>query len=159
MSPVQRQLAVVDQHQPGNGLLIAFASVDRQQVDQHFGSSRGFVIHRLELNGGHYLHSVCQFDAAPHGHDDDKLRVRLAALAGCAAVYCLAVGPSAIRQLLTMGVQPLRLDQPTAITSLLDELQSDLRSGPRGWLARVLANRSASDGDRFQQMAHEQWQE
>lgn len=39
-----------------------------------------------------------------------KLAQKIAALAGCAAVYCLAVGGSAIRQLLAAGIQPIRLD-------------------------------------------------
>ena len=45
MSNPTRQLQVLDGEDDGTLLKVAFASTDRELVDQHFGSSRSFVIY------------------------------------------------------------------------------------------------------------------
>ena len=82
---------------------------------------------------------------------------KIAVLAGCAAVYCLAVGDSAVRQLLAGGIQPVRLESRTAIESLLVDLRQAINAGGIAWIDRLL--RRDGDGRRFERMAQEGWQE
>jgi len=72
-------------------------------------------------------------------------------------VYCLAVGGSAVRQLIAAGVQPIRLEEETSIERLLGELQKAVRDGGVPWVEKAL-NRNKDDG-RFDRMAKEGWQE
>ena len=163
MSPFSRQLRVVHDQPAGEQadsptLRIAFATSDKQRVDEHFGSCTCLQI--LAVSARHHqLDTLCTFTVGPNGHDDGKLLARLVALDGCDAVYCLAIGPSAIRQLIGAGIQPVRLEQPATIAILVAELQQQLRGSPSGWLARTLALKGRSQENRLQALAADGWQE
>lgn len=141
---------------------IAFASSDRRLVDQHFGAAEAFAIYELALEDQRIadarLVEVAQFhdtDTAMDGHEG-KLAGKIALLQGCAAVYCNAVGASAIRQLLAAGIQPMKVDEGSAIDALLQRLDLSLREGAPAWLAKSGRPR---DGSRFDAMAAEGWSE
>ena len=137
-------------------LKVAFATSDRTRVDQHFGASVGFAIHAVD--GGHSkLVEVAEFPEESMDGNEDKLAQKISALIGCAAVYCLAVGGSAIRQLLAAGIQPIRLDEEVAIEDLLEKLRGAVRVGGIAWIDRVV--RRHADASRFDRMADEGWQE
>lgn len=141
-------------------LRIAFASSDRCTVNQHFGASVGFAIYGLDGSGKRPpLLEVIEFDAAAMDGVEDKLMPRIDALAGCAAVYCRAIGGSAVRQLLARGVQPVRLDDEVAIDTLLGELQAAAGDGSLAWLERARRKAAGATAERFARMADEGWQE
>lgn len=137
-------------------LKVAFATSDRQCVDQHFGASLGFAIYNVDATRARLV-EVAEFTDEAMDGNENKLAEKIAALAGCAAVYCLAVGGSAVRQLLAGGVQPVRLDGAAAIDELLAELRRAVREGGVVWVDRAL--RREADGERFARMAEEGWQE
>jgi nitrogen fixation protein NifX len=155
-------------------LQVAFATDDRVRVNQHFGASVGFAIYALDGERARLV-SVAEFaeesmdgneseasaqgnvGAADVGRSHNKLPAKIAALSGCAAVYCLAVGGSAVRQLIAAGVQPIRLEEETSIERLLGELQKAVREGGVPWVEKAL-NRD-KDAGRFDRMAEEGWQE
>ncbi len=138
-------------------LKVAFATTDRKHVDQHFGSASAFVIYAVTPEQAVLL-EVAQFENRLQDGHEDKLAAKLDLLEGCAAVYCQAVGGSAIRQLLQRGIQPLRIEEGAVIDRLLGELQQELRTGGLGWLTQ--APRRQADGlDRFAAMEAEGWQE
>lgn len=141
---------------------IAFASSDRRLVDQHFGAAEAFAIYELALEDQHIadarLVEVAQFhdaDTAMDGHEG-KLASKIALLEGCAAVYCNAVGASAIKQLLAAGIQPMKVDEGSAIDALLNSLDVSLREAPPAWLAKSSKPR---DSGRFDAMEAEGWSE
>ena len=138
-------------------LKVAFATTDRKHVDQHFGSASAFVIYAVTPEQAVLL-EVAQFENRLQDGHEDKLAAKLGLLEGCAAVYCQAVGGSAIRQLLQRGIQPLRVEEGAVIDHLLGGLRQDLRTGGSGWLAK--AQQQQADGlDRFAAMEAEGWQE
>lgn len=137
-------------------LKVAFASDDRVAVNQHFGAARGFAIYALDLDRAKLV-EVAEFAAEAMDGNEDKLSVKIAALQGCAAVYCLAVGGSAARQLLASGIQPVRLDDEAAIEPLLTQLRAAIRDGGVPWLDKLL--KRDADAARFERMAAEGWQE
>lgn len=102
------------------------------------------------------LAGVIEFPPEAMDGNENKLAERIHALAGCAAVYCLAVGGSAVRQLLGAGIQPLKLDAPEPIEALLAALSEAIRDGGVPWIDRLL--RQAADPARFDRMAEEGWQ-
>jgi nitrogen fixation protein NifX len=141
-----------------NGIRVAFASTDHATVDQHFGSTLAFAIFEVSPEHAQLVELIEFIDRAQDGNEN-KLPEKIATLEGCAAVYCLAVGASAIKQLLASGVQPIRVEEGRAITELIGELQTELGNGPSGWLAKALRSRQADHPSRFDVMEAEGWQE
>jgi nitrogen fixation protein NifX len=137
-------------------LKVAFATDDRARVNQHFGAALGFAIYALDGERAKLV-QVAEFAEDSMDGNDNKLPTKIGALAGCAAVYCLAVGGSAVRQLLAQGIQPIRLDDEASIDGLLGELRRAIREGGIPWVDKAL-KRDKDDG-RFNRMAEEGWQE
>ncbi len=152
-----RQLQVLDDAGDGTLLKVAFASSDRELVDQHFGSSRSFVFYGVNPDSARLM-SVVEFGELEQDGNEDKLAQKLELLSGCIAVYCRACGASAVRQLLAIGVQPVKVAEPTPIAELIDTLQAELREGPSAWLAKAI-RRTQGDMRRFDAMASEGWDE
>lgn len=160
-------------------LKVAFATDNRVDVNQHFGSARGFAIYALDAERGQLVEASEFAAEALAGNEDNapapagdpgscnqtgwtpdgqhKLIARIDALAGCDAVYCLAAGASAVRQLLARGVQPMRLDAATAIEPLLAQLRVALKEGGVPWIDKALRRNAGTE--RFARMAAEGWQE
>jgi nitrogen fixation protein NifX len=144
-------------------LRIAFATSDSRHVDQHFGAARGFAIFEVGPDRATLIEST-QFRAVPHdgpvGHDEDRLKDRIALLESCAAVYCQAVGASAVQQLTARGIQPVKVEEGSPIAQLLAALQRDMTGCPPLWLARALSRRNErDDSGRFDAMEAEGWDE
>ncbi|QIK38575.1 nitrogen fixation protein NifX [Caldichromatium japonicum] len=137
-------------------LKVAFATADRMRVDQHFGAAAGFAIYQLDGERAQLV-ELAEFPEESMDGNEGKLAAKIAALEGCAAVYCLAVGGSAVRQLLAVGIQPLRLDAPEPIDALLAKLRTAMRAGGVPWIDKAL--KKTADGDCFARMAAEGWQE
>ena len=137
-------------------LKVAFATSDRVTVDQHFGASLGFAIYGIDGERAKLV-ELAEFPEEAMDGNENKLAEKIAVLADCAAVYCLAVGGSAVRQLLACGIQPVRLEEATAIEPLLDDLRRSVREGGVSWIER--ATRREADTSRFDRMAEEGWQE
>lgn len=141
-----------------NAIRIAFASTDRSSVNQHFGSTEAFAIFEVGADAAKLVEITEFIDVAQDGNEN-KLPAKIATLAGCAAVYCLAVGASAVKQLLAAGVQPIRVEEGSAIEHLIADLQTELANGPGGWLAKAVRDRRPADHLRFDAMEAEGWQE
>ncbi|KXX66105.1 NifB/NifX family molybdenum-iron cluster-binding protein [Marichromatium gracile] len=141
-------------------LRVAFASSDRARIDQHFGAARAFTIHGVDRTS-HRLLEVIEFKTGALDGNEDKLGERIAALEGCLAVYCEAIGASAVRQLCAVGVQPVKVPHGTRIRAQIAALQGELRGRPSPWLARALAppRRGESEHARGDQMEAEEWSE
>ncbi len=156
MTPLTRRLQVVDSSQEVYVLQVAFATTDREYVNQHFGSARAFAIYGVNEQSAQLL-SVCEFTDLDQGADD-KLHARIEAVAECGAVYCRACGASAVRQLLTRGIQPVRVTDEGPINELIAALQEELRQGPSTWLANAIRSQGRGRG-RFDSMEAEGWDE
>ena len=126
---IDRRLRVVSSDHRGGPvealLKVAFATTDLQRVDQHFGSARAFAVYGVDPEQP-TLAEVLQFGGQLPDGNEDKLLAKFEALQGCAAVYCQAVGSSAIRQLLSLGVQPVRVSEGALVSDLLESLHRQL---------------------------------
>ncbi len=141
-------------------LRIAFASSDRRRVDQHFGAAEAFAIFELSEDDAKLV-EVAEFtdsDVAMDGHEG-KLASKIALLDGCAAVYCNAVGASAIKQLLAAGIQPMKVAEGEVIDELLCGLNRSLTDNPPAWMAKYLKQQAPAGAERFDAMADEGWSE
>lgn len=132
----------------------AFASDDRLRVNQHFGAAAGFLVYEVDPDWA-CLVAVGEFPPASMDGGEDKLAARIDFLAGCAAVFVLAAGAAAVRQLLAAGIQPVRLAAAERIEAVLADIQAGLRAGGVPWVDKALAARRSPD--RFARMADEPW--
>lgn len=137
-------------------LKVAFATDDRAAVNQHFGAAVGFAIYALDGERAQLV-EVAEFPPEAMDGNETRLPAKIDALAGCAAVYCLAVGASAVKQLLAVGIQPIRLDDGGAIELLLKQISSAVKHGGIAWVDRAL--RKESGTGRFERMAADGWKE
>lgn len=137
---------------------VAFATTDRKRVNQHFGSAQTFAIYSVSREQTTLI-EIAEFgDLSQDGHED-KLAAKFDLLQGCAAVYCQAVGGSAIRQLIARGIQPIRVDENTPIEQLLKDFKGELESGSASWITKASRRQDSPNAERFDAMEAEGWQE
>jgi len=141
-----------------SAIKVAFATTDMTHVNQHFGSAKSFAIFAVTLDD-YKLLEASQFGKLDQDGNEDKLAIKLSMLQGCAAVYCHAVGSSAVRQLLSIGVQPVKVTDSVPIADLVDMLQQEMRAGPSAWLAKAIDKHKSPDMSRFDSMEAEGWDE
>jgi nitrogen fixation protein NifX len=139
-------------------LKVAFASTDRVRVNQHFGSAEGFAIYEVTRDKA-TLNGVAEFAAEAMDGNEGKLAAKVDFLADCAAVYVMAIGASAIKQLLAKGIQPVRINEVDMIDDLLAEIGRAMRDGGVAWIDRAIAAQAkARSDDRFSEMEKEGWE-
>jgi nitrogen fixation protein NifX len=142
-------------------LKVAFATLSRQCVDQHFGSAKCVLIYGVNEQEWHVIEAIEYAESAAAAHD--KLPTRIGDLAECAAIFCNACGASAIRQLLEKGIHPVKVLEGTGIHELLGGIQDELKSEPTGWLARAIKQKNerrhdeADKAERLSQLMDEEW--
>ncbi len=142
-------------------LKIAFTTLDRQHVDQHFGTAKCVLIYGVNEHHWSLLEAIEYPVISDKTHD--KLPARIADLGGCAAVYCNACGVSAIRQLLGDNINPVKVSEGVNIHLMLAEIQEELRGSPTGWLNRALKmaekkkHDQSSDRNRLNKLMDEEW--
>jgi len=149
-----RHLRLVDTKENAMTVKIAFATSDRRAVDQHFGAAEAFAIYEIGECETRMVEVAEFIETAMDGHEG-KLAAKVDLLGDCAAVYCNAVGASAIQQLLAKSIQPMRVDEGTLIDDLLLGLKKNLENDPPVWLAKHLKKQSSSGN--FAE--DEEWQE
>lgn len=154
---IKRQLQIVDETSDA-GIRVAFATSDREEVDEHFGSASGFAIYAIEPDKS-ALVQVAEFGELKQDGQEDKLKEKFVILQGCIAVYCRACGASALRQLMSIGVQPVKVSEGSLITELIEQLQEELRQGPSAWLAKAMRSQTLTSDSRFDDMEAEGWSE
>ena len=137
---------------------VAFATTDMETVNQHFGSAQSFALYAVDIEHAQLL-EVAQFGELKEDGNEAKLSVKIALLDGCAAVYCQAVGGSAINQLIAKGIQPVKVHEGSTIKDLCVDLQNEMKAGPSSWLAKALQQQQGLDPGRFARMANEAWEE
>ncbi len=156
---IPMRLRVCDDRAPTKEphLLVAFASSDMTLVDQHFGSATRFVVYRVTATAATLLH-LTQFEESKQDGNESKLATKISALAGCAAVLCVAVGGSALRQLVAAGIQPIKVEPGSAIREAAALLSDEVKKASTPWVAKALKRATeARDLSRFDQMEQGGW--
>lgn len=139
-------------------LKIAFATSDMQTVNQHFGSAKSFALYAVDRDHAQLLEAA-QFGELSQDGNEAKLSVKIDLLQGCAAVYCQAIGASAITQIIARGIQPVKVHEGSKIADLIVDLQNEMKAGPSSWVAKAINKPKAADPERFQQMEEDGWDE
>lgn len=158
MSSRRLQLVWSIKQEPEAVIKVAFASTDRTRVNQHFGAAEGFVVYDVTPDKA-TLVGVAEFAEEAMDGNEDKLAVKVDFLEGCAAVYVMAIGASAIKKLMAKGVQPIRINEVDAVDDLLGEISKAMSEGGVAWIDRAIAAQTkAKAEDRFASMEEEGWE-
>lgn len=158
MSSRRLQLVWSIKREPEAVIKVAFASTDRSRVNQHFGAAEGFAVYEVTPDKA-TLVGVAEFAEEAMDGNEDKLAAKVDFLEGCAAVYVMAIGASAIKKLMAKGIQPIRVNEVDAIDDLLLEISKAMTEGGVAWIDRAVnAQTQAKSADRFDTMAEEGWE-
>lgn len=138
------------------GLVVAFASMDGDMVDQHFGSAQAFFVFEVNAESARKIASK-NFGIEKKDGNEDKLKPKLSWLVGSDIVYCGSIGGSATRQLVTLGITPVQAKGGPDVEELIETLQAQLKGEPEFWLGNILKQkRKQSEGsNRFDEMFEE----
>jgi nitrogen fixation protein NifX len=137
---------------------VAFATTDMVYVNQHFGSAKSFAVYAVDPEQSELMEAA-QFGELAQDGNEDKLSVKIQLLEGCAAVYCLAIGASAVNQILAQGIQPMKVQEGNAIKDLISDLQAEMKAGPSSWLSKAINLHKGPNPERFNAMEEEGWDE
>lgn len=145
-----------------SALIVAFASLEGDMVDQHFGSAQAFFVYSVTEDSADLIASK-SFGYEKKDGNEDKLKPKLKWLVGSDLVYCGSVGGSATKQLITLGVTPKKVTGGPDVEDLLDELHEQLKAVADGsgefWLETILKKKQGRGEDRFDFMDDEGWEE
>jgi nitrogen fixation protein NifX len=138
-------------------LIVAFASLEGDMVEQHFGSAQAFYLYAITADSAELIASH-HFGQSRQDGNEDKLKPKLAWLAGADVVYCASIGGSATRQLVTLGINPIQVSGGPDVEDLISELQAQWRGEQPFWLAKILKQKQQSGAaNRFDAMDEEGW--
>lgn len=104
-------------------MLIAVASKDGKNINQHFGHAERFLVYDVEdgtvkLLEERPVERYCQFDP-DHPLRTHTLKATFETLKGCRAIVCSMIGEAPKQELLRLGVEPFTVEGDIA-TTLLD---------------------------------------
>ena len=136
---------------------VAFATTDRLRVNQHFGAAEAFAIYEVTPDKA-TLVGIGEFAEEAMDGNEDKLIAKVDFLEGCAAVYVMAIGASAIKKLMAKGIQPIRVNEIDGVDDLLGEISKAMSEGGVAWVDRAVATQARKTADRFASMEEEGWQ-
>lgn len=148
---------VADAISDDQALIVAFASQEGDMVDQHFGSAQAFYTWAITADSAALIASR-DFGYEKKDGNEDKLKPKMSWLVGADVVYCGSIGGSATRQLVTLGINPIKVKGGPDVEELIEALQEQLASAePEFWLANILKRKRSSGADRFDLMEDEGW--
>jgi len=117
---------------------VAFATQDLKRVDAHFGWAKNIAIYEIGPEGHEFVEAI-QFDGdLKEDGNEDKLAPKIDAIKDCAILYVAAIGGSGAARVVASNIHPMKVNQPEAISDLLDKLQEVLRGVPPPWLRKAL---------------------
>jgi len=126
-----------------NSIKVAFASKDMQTINAHFGGAKEFVVYdvskdNFELNG------VVKTDTSDL-NGDDKTDFKVKALRGVNIMYCESIGGTAAAKVIRAGIHPMKVQEPTLIESVLNELVQMINGNPPPWIKRIMNIETTDD--------------
>lgn len=85
---------------------IAVGTSDEVEIDQHFGSSRQFVVYEVSVDGAITRLEARrnETDGVMGQHQEDRLRRTAALIEDCGLVLVSHIGPGAVNLLKHMGI-------------------------------------------------------
>lgn len=126
-----------------NAIKVAFASKDMETINAHFGGAKEFVVYDVSKEG-YVLSGVVKTDTSEM-EGDDKTDFKVKALAGINIMYCESIGGTAAAKVIRGGINPMKVNEPTQIESVLKELVVMINGNPPPWVKKIMNIDTAED--------------
>jgi nitrogen fixation protein NifX len=143
-----RKFSVVEAQSTSSGdeplLRVALATQDLQSVSSHFGSARKVVVYEVGRRASRFV-EVFDFDDSTGESGEhsaasgSSLQTKVAALAGCDLLFCLAIGASAAQKVISARIHPVKLAEAEPIEQVIAKVQALMVGEAPPWLRKVLA--------------------
>ncbi|MBF0457779.1 MAG: nitrogen fixation protein NifX [Nitrospirae bacterium] len=126
---------------------IAFATTGGLTVDEHFGRAGKFAVYEIKYDGCEFVESRTfseedtaeiqdsRYDGQLH---IDKVEVKVQLLCDCKIIYFTQIGGPAAARLVKKSVMPMKVDEGSVITELIERLQETINNSPAPWLKKAL---------------------
>ncbi len=128
----------------GPAIRVAIATQDMKNLNAHFGSAKKFAIYDVSKTGWSLIETVA-FDAVSDergthaGGGEDRIGPKVAALAGCHLLFCLAIGGRSAAKVVSAKIHPIKVAEPQPMEAVLERTRVMLNNTPPPWLRKVLA--------------------
>lgn len=124
-------------------LRVAVATQDSKSVNAHFGSAKKFAVYEVTPTSSRFVEAVV-FDATSdesgtHDAEADKISPKVAAIAGCNLLFCLAIGGPAAAKVVSARIHPVKLNAPEPIESVLTKVRAMMTGDAPPWLRKAMA--------------------
>ena len=117
---------------------IAFATQDLQRVDAHFGWAKNLAVYEISPEGFNLIEAIQFSGDLQEDGNEDKLAPKIEAIKDCAILYVAAIGGSAAARIVAHKIHPIKVNEPEAITEILNKLQEVLKGAPPPWLRKAM---------------------
>lgn len=148
MSAVRRLSLVADNSDapasPAGAIRVALATRDLKTLDAHFGSAPKFAVYDVSATGWSFVEALEFADNSDesgggHADGDDRITPKVAALAGCHLLFCLAIGGPSAAKVVAAKIHPIKVATATPLDAILERTRAMLAGAPPPWLRKVLA--------------------
>jgi len=126
-----------------NSIKVAFATKDMQTINAHFGGAKEFVVYDVSKDS-FGLNGVIKTDTSDL-NGDDKTDFKVKALSGVNIMYCESIGGTAAAKVIRAGMHPMKVQEPTLIESVLNELMQMINGNPPPWIKRIMNIETTED--------------
>jgi nitrogen fixation protein NifX len=126
-----------------NAMKVAFATKDMETINAHFGGAKEFVVYNVSKDGFE-LGGVVKTDTSELT-GDDKTDFKVKALKGINIMYCESIGGTAAAKVIRAGINPMKVQEPRKIESVLNELVAMVNGNPPPWVKRIMNIETTED--------------
>ncbi|HEX5710613.1 MAG TPA: nitrogen fixation protein NifX [Sulfuricurvum sp.] len=126
-----------------NAMKVAFATKDMEEINAHFGGAKEFVVYNVSKDGFE-LCEVIKTDTA-NLEDDDKTDFRVRALKGISIMYSESIGGTAAAKVIRAGIHPMKVNEPTLIVDVLQDLVKMINGNPPPWVKQIIQMKTQHD--------------
>lgn len=127
----------------GHAIKVAFATKDLETINAHFGGAKEFMVYRVSKDGFE-VDGVIKTDTDDL-EGDDKTDFRVKSLKGVNIMYCESIGGTAAAKVIRAGISPMKVQEPTPIKDVLNELVAMINGNPPPWIKRIMQIETAED--------------
>ncbi len=132
----------------GPAIRVAIATQDMKNSNAHFGSAKKFAIYDVTKTGWNLIETVA-FDTVSDergthaGGGEDRIGPKVAALAGCHLLFCLAIGGPSAAKVVSAKIHPIKVAAVQSVEAVLERTRVMLNGTPPPWLRKLLTEAGA----------------
>jgi nitrogen fixation protein NifX len=127
---------------------VAFATMDGNTVDEHFGRAGMFAVYEITEGGYHFVEMRKFADGIDQAIVDTKdmgqlhdnaVPSKVDRLADCKLIYLTEIGGPAAARLVKKGIMPMKVKEPVPIETALRQLGETIKRSPPPWLRKAMS--------------------